>query len=154
MLTDSALKSLKSRGKSYKVSDRDGMYVVVSPVGGIVFRLDYRLHGRRETLTIGKYGRDGISLAEAREECIKARKTVNAGMSPAQEKQREKRRLKEANTFGEVAERWFEEAPMADSTRAMRRSIYVREHDPDLARRERAVLGDKLAAQCFLRSTP
>lgn len=127
MLTDAALKSLKSRGKSYKVSDRDGMYVVVSPVGGIVFRLDYRLHGRRETLTIGKYGRDGISLAEAREECIRARKTVNAGMSPAQEKQREKRRLKEANTFGEFAERWFEEAPMAESTKAMRRSIYVRD---------------------------
>ncbi len=127
MLTDAALKSLKSRGKSYKVSDRDGMYVVVSPIGGIVFRLDYRLHGRRETLTIGKYGRDGISLAEAREECIKARKTVKAGLSPAQEKQRDKRRLKEANSFGEFAERWFEEAVMADSTTAMRRSIYDRD---------------------------
>lgn len=127
MLTDAALKSLKSRGKSYKVSDRDGMYVVVSPAGGVVFRLDYRLHGRRETLTIGKYGRDGISLAEAREECIKARKTVKAGLSPAQEKQRDKRRLKEANSFGEFAERWFEEAVMADSTRAMRRSIYDRD---------------------------
>lgn len=40
MLTDAALKSLKARGKPYKVSDRDGMYVVVSPVGGIVLRLD------------------------------------------------------------------------------------------------------------------
>jgi hypothetical protein len=42
-------------------------------VGGIVFGLDCRLHGRRETLTIGKYGRDGIRLAEARDRCIEAR---------------------------------------------------------------------------------
>lgn len=127
MLSDAALKSLKARGKSYKVADRDGMYAVVSPAGSVVFRLDYRLNGRRETLTIGKYGRDGISLAEAREECIRARKTVRAGLSPAQEKQREKRKLQEAQTFGEFAERWFEDAPMADSTRAMRRSIYTRD---------------------------
>jgi hypothetical protein len=27
------------------------------------FRMDYRLNGRRETVNLGKYGRDGISLA-------------------------------------------------------------------------------------------
>ncbi len=103
------------------------MYVVVSPAGSVVFRLDYRLNGRRETLTIGKYGRDGISLADAREACVKARKTVKAGLSPAQEKQREKVRLKAAQTFGDFAERWFAESSMADSTRSMRRSIYARD---------------------------
>jgi hypothetical protein len=40
------------------------MYALVKTTGTIVFRLDYRLHGRRETLTIGQYGRDGITLAE------------------------------------------------------------------------------------------
>ena len=50
------------------------MYAEVKTTGTIVFRLDYRLHGGRETLTIGQYGRDGISLAEARERCIEARK--------------------------------------------------------------------------------
>jgi integrase len=127
VLSDAALKALKPRPKTYKVADRDGMYVVVSPAGSVVFRLDYRLNGRRETLTIGKYGRDGISLADAREACVKARKTVKAGLSPAQEKQREKVRLKAAQTFGDFAERWFAESPMADSTRSMRRSIYARD---------------------------
>lgn len=127
MLTDAALKNLRPKEKDYKVTDRDGMYVVVRPTGAVIFRLDYRLNGRRETLTIGRYGRDGISLAEAREECLKARKIVRSGVSPAQEKQRDKRRLKDAQTFGQFAERWFEEAPMADSTRAMRRSIYRRD---------------------------
>jgi len=47
--------------------------------------------------------------------------------SGAIEKQREKRRLKEAKSFGEFGEKWLVNAPMADSTRAMRRSIFERE---------------------------
>jgi hypothetical protein len=39
------------------------MYVTVSTRGTITFRYDYRLNGRRETVTIGRYGPDGISLA-------------------------------------------------------------------------------------------
>ncbi|WP_436431910.1 Arm DNA-binding domain-containing protein, partial [Enterococcus faecium] len=84
------------KDKIYKVADRDGMYVRVMPSGAISFRLDYRLNGRRETVYLGRYGRDGISLARAREKCIDARRAVSEGRSPAIEKQRDKRRLKEA----------------------------------------------------------
>lgn len=123
MLTDAALKSLKPKAKMYKVSDRDGMYVRVAPSGAISFRLDYRLNGRRETVYLGRYARDGISLARARELCIDARRAIAEGRSPAIEKQREKRRIKEAKSFGEFGEKWLTNATMADSTRAMRRSI-------------------------------
>ena len=77
MLTDIALKSLKPKEKPYKVTDRDGMYVHVSPGGTLSFRLDYRLNGRRETVNLGKYGRDGISLARAREMCLDARRIAS-----------------------------------------------------------------------------
>ena len=127
MLTDAALKNLRPKSKAYKVSDRDGMYVVVTPTGAMSFRLDYRLNGRRETLVLGRYGRDGISLARAREKCIDARRAVSDGLSPAIEKQREKRRIKEAKSFGEFGEKWLTNGPMADSTKAMRRSIWERE---------------------------
>jgi integrase len=130
MLTDIALKSLKPKEKPYKVTDRDGMYVHVSPGGTLSFRLDYRLNGRRETVNLGKYGRDGISLARAREMCLDARRMIREGRSPAIEKQRAKRRLKEVKSFGQVGARWFANAPMADSTRAMRRSIFERELSP------------------------
>ena len=130
MLTDVALKNLKPRAKPYKVSDRDGMYAHVAPSGRITFRLDYRLNGRRETVLLGRYGPADLSLARAREKCIDARRMVGEGLSPAQEKQRQKRRLKEAKSFGEFGERWFQKAPMADSTRAMRRSIFERELRP------------------------
>lgn len=127
MLTDAAIKVLKPKEKLYKIVDRDGMYVVVQPSGAIVFRLDYRLNGRRETLTLGRYGPAGLSLARAREKVIDARRAIAEGRSPAQEKQREKRRLQEAKSFGEFGERWLQEARMADSTRAMRRSIFERD---------------------------
>jgi len=127
MLTDVALKSLKSKEKPYKITDRDGMYVHVSPRGTLSFRLDYRLNGRRETVNFGRYGRDGVSLLRAREMCLDAKRAVREGRSPAIEKQREKRRLKEAKSFGQFGERWLSSDAMADSTRAMRRSIFERD---------------------------
>lgn len=135
MLTDTALKSLKPNGFLYKVSDRDGMYVTVAASGAVTFRYDYRLNGRRETLTIGRYGPSGLSLARAREKCLDARRAVAEGRSPAQDKQREKRRLKEAKSFGEFGERWLKEARMADSTRAMRRAVFERDILPTFRNR-------------------
>jgi len=135
VLTDTAIKALKSQQKLYKVSDRDGMYVVVQPSGAIVFRYDYRLNGRRETLTLGRYGPEGLSLARARERLVDAKRTISEGRSPAQEKQHDKRRLKEAKRFGEFGEKWFEESRMADSTKAMRRTIYERDILPTFRNR-------------------
>jgi len=100
MLTDMAIKRLKPKEKLYKVADRDGMYVSAATTGQITFRYDYRLNGRRETLTIGRYGADGLTLAEARERCITARKQVAEGLSPAHEKQRDKRRKATERSFG------------------------------------------------------
>jgi integrase len=135
MLTDAAIKALKSQQKLYKISDRDGMYVVVQPSGAIVFRYDYRLNGRRETLTLGRYGAEGLSLARAREKLIDAKRAITEGRSPAQEKQHDKRRLKEAKRFGEFGEKWFGQSRMADSTKAMRRSIYERDILPTFRNR-------------------
>src|SRR5271154_5598085 len=61
---------------------------------------------------------------------IDACRSVTDGKSPAHEKQRAKRRIKEAKSFGEFGERWLSAATMADSTRAMRRAIFDRELVP------------------------
>lgn len=149
MLTDTALKKLKRQAKTYKVADRDGLYVVVSKTGLITFRYDYRLNGRRETLTIGRYGRDGISLAEARERCIDARRDVAEGVSPCREKQRQKRRLTQAADFREFSLQWIEEAELAESTRAMRKTILVRDIIPTLGSfRLEEIEPDDLRALC------
>ena len=150
MLTDIALKQLKPQQKLYKVADRDGMYAAVAPSGHITFRFDYRLAGRRETLTIGRYGAGGVSLAKAREQCLKARQAVEEGRSPAQQKQRDKRRIAAGETFGAISKRWLKEAPMADSTRAMRKSIFDRDIYPVWkSRRLDEITPDDLRAQCI-----
>ncbi|MDO5604653.1 MAG: tyrosine-type recombinase/integrase [Paracoccus sp. (in: a-proteobacteria)] len=149
MLTDAGIKALKPKDKLYKVADRDGMYVAVNPSGAVVFRYDYRLNGRRETLTLGRYGAAGLSLARAREQLIDAQRAISEGRSPAREKQREKRRIKEAKSFGEFGERWLQEARMADSTRAMRRSIYERDILPTFRNRLLTEISpDDLRAMC------
>lgn len=149
MLTDAALKALKPKEKLYKITDRDGMYVLVTPNGTLSFRLDYRLNGRRETVVFGKYGPTGLSLARAREKCIDAKRAISEGRSPAIEKQREKRRLLEAKSFGEFGEKWLLAGPMAESTRSMRRSVFERELLPIWRKRLlNEITPDDLRAHC------
>lgn len=149
MLTDAALRNLRPKSKAYKSTDRDGLYAYVSPGGAISFRYDYRFNGRRETLTLGRYGRGGLSLAEARERLFEIKRSIANGVSPALEKQRAKRRLKEARSFEAVAQRWMEAAPMAESTRNMRRSIFNREVLPQWRNRLLSeITPDDLRAHC------
>ena len=59
-LSEAELRALTGRDKAYKVTDGQGMYVMVSPSGTKTFRYDYRLPDqagkvKRETLTIGRY---------------------------------------------------------------------------------------------------
>jgi integrase len=131
MLTDTRLRNLKPKEKLYKVNDRDGLYVAVTPAGSISFRYNYSINGRQETVTFGRYGTGGgITLAEARERLGEATKMVAAGKSPAREKARDKARVKDAETFGAWAEKWLRGYQMADSTRDMRRAVFERELRP------------------------
>ena len=127
MLTDTKLRNIKPMEKLYKVNDRDGLYVAVTPAGSISFRYNYSINGRQETITFGRYGIGGITLSEAREQLGEAKKMVANGKSPAKEKARDKARVKDAETFGAWAEKWLRGYQMADSTRDMRRSVYTRE---------------------------
>lgn len=130
MLTDTKLRNLKPQDKLYKVIDRDGLYVAVTPAGSISFRYNYSINGRQETVTFGRYGLGGITLAEARERLGEAKKMIAGGKSPAKEKARAKARTKGAETFDDWAEKWLRGYQMADSTRDMRRSVYERELKP------------------------
>ncbi len=150
MLTDFALRNLKPRATPYKVADRDGMYVAISPKSTISFRYDYRINGRRETLTIGRYGFGGISLAEARERLRNARRLLGEGTSPALQKQREKARGPETQTFSDYATRWLYGATMAESTRTMRKSVLDRDILPAFKKRLlRDIHGENLRTLCM-----
>jgi integrase len=109
------------------------------------------MHGRRETVTFGKYRVSGLSLARVREKCIDAKRMIQEGVSPAIERQRDKRRIREAKSFGEFGEKWLAASSMADSTRAMRRSILERELLPYWRNRQLPeITPSDLRAHCLM----
>lgn len=130
MLTDTKIKSLKPKERLYKVSDRDGLYVAVAKSGTVSFRYDYRINGRRETLTIGRYGAGGISLAEARDKLNEAKKMLERGLSPAMKKQEGKSSLRTASSFSDYAALWSKQWKVAESTRNLRLAILEKELIP------------------------
>lgn len=149
-LNDTALKALKAHDQAFKVTDGQGMYLVVSPTGSKVFRYDYRLNGKRETLTIGRYA-DGtpsrsqaeiddldygavISLKDARALRDRASRQIEAGTSPSKAKVEKRSAAADADTFAGWARRYFEfkadpksgGEQLADSTLELRKSVYRR----------------------------
>ncbi|MDT4841773.1 Prophage integrase IntA [compost metagenome] len=111
-LTDTALKALKPRDKTYTVSDDRGLYLEVFPTGGMVWRYRYRLSGKYEKLTLGKY--PALTLKNARLMRDGASQMAAIGESPAQKKQRAKVAGPEDTTLKQFAERYFKEIQQRD----------------------------------------
>jgi len=108
-LTDSALRVLKPRDKAYKVTDAKGLYVLVTPSGGRLWKLKFRTKtGTENKLYLGSYPE--ISLKEARELRDSARAQLARGIDPAEKKRRDKRlaRISATNTFSAVAKAYIE----------------------------------------------
>lgn len=107
-LTDTAVRNAKARDKDYKLSDSGGLYLLVTPAGGKLWRLKFRVDGREKKLSIGSYPEIGLSAARKRRD--EAREMMAAGKDPAREKQQAKHRAKvaAANTFGEIAQEWID----------------------------------------------
>ncbi|MDO9161163.1 MAG: integrase arm-type DNA-binding domain-containing protein [Methylococcaceae bacterium] len=80
-LSDTAIKNAKPRdGKSYKLSDEKGLYLLVTVNGGKWWRFDYRFDGNRKTLSMGTY--PDTTLKQAREKRDAARKQIADGIDP------------------------------------------------------------------------
>lgn len=102
-LTDTAVRNAKPREKEYKLADSGGLYLLVSPSGGKLWRLKFRVDGKERKLALGRY--PDMSLAEARKQRDAARSQLAQGNDPAREKQRQKIRAKLSaeNTFAAIA---------------------------------------------------
>jgi integrase len=111
-LTDTALKALKPRDKPYTLADERGLYVEVFPTGGLVWRFRYRLNGKQEKLTLGKY--PALTLKNARIKRDEAAQAAAMGTSPAQQKQLAKVAAADSTTVAEFGERFFKEIVAKD----------------------------------------
>jgi integrase len=107
-LSDSKVRNAKSKPKPYKISDGDGLFLVVTPAGSKYWRLRYFFAGREKLLALGVYPE--ISLADARDRRAQARRLIANGIDPG-DARKEARRVanqKSANTFEAVAREWIE----------------------------------------------
>jgi hypothetical protein len=64
---DAAIRKAKARERSFKLSDGGGLFLLVEPAGGRLWRYKYRFQGAERKLAIGKC--PDIALQEARRLC-------------------------------------------------------------------------------------
>ncbi len=105
-LSDSKVRNAKPKEKQFKLSDTEGMYLLVTPNGGKCWRLKYRFHGKEKLLALGTF--PGVSLLEARQRRDEARKQLSNGLDLSEVKKAQKaaRGERAANSFEVVAREW------------------------------------------------
>lgn len=109
-LTDLQVKNAKPKEKNYKLSDGAGLYLLITPSGGKLWRLDYSFDGKRKTLFLKSYPEK--SLSDVRKDREEARSLLANGVDPGAilKEQKSQVRLQsehDANTFEKVAHEWF-----------------------------------------------
>lgn len=106
-LNDRQIRNAKPAAKPYKLADGGGLHLAVTPAGGKLWRLKYRIDGKEKLLTLGKY--PAVSLLEARQAAEQARADLAKGIDPATAKQQAKAERQAAlqNTFEAIARRWY-----------------------------------------------
>ncbi|HAN29649.1 MAG TPA: integrase [Haliea salexigens] len=106
-LTATQVKHAKPTDKQYKLSDGDGLYLLVHPNGSKYWRFDFRFAGKRKTLALGVY--PDVSLLGAREAHQDARANLRKGINPAATRKvaKQTQHLTDQNTFEAIAREWF-----------------------------------------------
>ena len=132
-LSITTLRNAKPAAKPYKLADEKGLYLLVQPSGGMLWRFKYRADGRDEAgnpkrvekkLGLGTY--PDVGLKAARDLRDEARAMLAKGLDPADQKRRAKQAAKigAANTFAAVAETYIaknERDGLAENTVIKRR---------------------------------
>jgi integrase len=111
-LTDTAIRALKPKAKRYSRADERGLVLEVFPTGGMLWHYRYRLNGRQERVTLGRY--PALSLKLARAERDKRETLVAQGQSPAVQKRLAKQGAAPDTTVAEFGERFFRDVVAKD----------------------------------------
>lgn len=114
-LNNSQVKAAKPKVKLYKLYDRDNLFLLVRPNGTKTWKYGFRLGGKQNTYHIGSYPE--VTLAEAREEAVRARKLVNQGINPTKEKQNQLNQQQTASKrFSAYCEEWLDKQTLQPTT--------------------------------------
>ena len=105
-LSDIQVKNAKPQEKEYKLMDGFGLFLLVTPTNGKLWRFDYRINDKRKTIAFGAY--PALSLADARQRREDAKKLLANGVDPGEMKKALKATDKDiaTNTFEAIARQW------------------------------------------------
>ena len=107
MLNDTRIRNAKPAERDYKLTDFDGLYLLVRANGSRLWRFAYRFGGKQKQIALGAYPQ--VTLADARERREAARKLLATGKDPSHERRLDKiARQVGGNTFGEIAEEFLD----------------------------------------------
>lgn len=106
MLTDVQIRAIKPDKKIKCVTDEKGLYLEVRPNGALYWRLKYRHAGRENRLSMGVYPETTLKAARSARDA--ARKLLNQGIDPSQDRKAKKLSVQvaTANTFEHLALEW------------------------------------------------
>jgi hypothetical protein len=83
-LTDMHVSRAKSQKKQVTIFDGGGLFLLITPSGGKLWRFKYRFEGKEKLLALGAYPE--MSLADARQRREEARKHLDHGIDPGASK--------------------------------------------------------------------
>ena len=106
LLTDITARNAKPKDKTYKLSDSAGLYLLVKPNGKKYWWLKYYFAGKEKLLSIGVY--PVISLSEAREKSLLAKKQLANNIDPSEHKKEQKLKnsVNAEDSFKNIAIEW------------------------------------------------
>lgn len=106
-LTDISIRALAHGDKPIKKADEKGLFLLLQPSGGKLWRFKYRFAGKEKKLGLGRY--PDVSLKEARKRRDDARQKLAMGLDPGVEKKREAEAaaVSASNTFRAVGEEYL-----------------------------------------------
>ena len=106
-LSDMKIQKAKSKDKNVTLFDGGGLFLMVTPTGGKLWRFKYRYDGKQKLLAFGTYPE--ISLLDARKRRDEARSQLAHGIDPGAVRKAQKQANTEATeTFEIIAREWHE----------------------------------------------
>jgi len=107
-LSEVQVRNAKPQAKEYKLMDGFGLYLLVTPTNGKLWRHDYRHGGKRKGLSFGAY--PAVTLADARKYREEAKRLIASGTDPAEHKKEKKAAVEQAAlyTFEVVTRKWYD----------------------------------------------
>jgi integrase len=104
-LSDTKVRAAKYRESEYKLFDGGGLFLLITPSGGKLWRLKYRFEGKEKMLSFGRYPE--ITLSEARSKREEARIQLGNGIDPGVVLKVQKLvKTDEKETFEVIAREW------------------------------------------------